>query len=140
ALSKKLEWFGSRLGTVRYIPPDAPPEAAGATMRELLAGADLLFAAGGSAISPADPLINGLPHVPARLDRIGVPTHPGSLLWLAHADQSGQPILGVPSCGMFSKTTALDILLPHLLTGEPVTTQTLAEMGHGGLLRKGDWR
>ena len=140
ALSKKLEWFGSSLGTVRYIAHDASSEAVGKIMRELLEGAAMLFAAGGSAINPADPLINALPHVPAHLERIGVPTHPGSLLWLAHTDRGDLPILGVPSCGMFSKSTALDILLPHLLTGESVTTQTLAQMGHGGLLRKDDWR
>jgi hypothetical protein len=140
ALSEKLEWFGSALGTVRYIAREAPAQAVGEAMRELLAGADMLFAAGGSAINPADPLINALAFVPARLERMGVPTHPGSLLWLAHADDGDLPILGVPSCGMFSRATALDILLPYLLTGASVTTQTLAEMGHGGLLRRGDWR
>jgi hypothetical protein len=32
--------------------------------------------------------------------------------------------------------TAADLVLPRLLTGERVTADTLADLGHGGLLGK----
>jgi hypothetical protein len=35
---------------------------------------------------------------------------------------------------MFSLATAADLVLPRLLTGEQVTSDTLADLGHGGLL------
>ena len=36
-------------------------------------------------------------------------------------------ILGLPQCGMFSKATAADLVLPRLLTGERVTPEALAD-------------
>src|SRR5207244_11150600 len=137
-LADKLKWFGSELGTVQYASIEASPDTIGAMIRDLVAEADLLFVSGGSATDPADPLLNALPHVPARLARVGIPAHPGSMLWLAYADDV--PILGVPSCGMFSEATALDLVLPLLLAGEPITGATFAAMGHGGLLGRSDWR
>ncbi len=137
-LEAKLAWFGSQLATVHYLPEDASPQNIAAALRELMAGANLIFATGGSATDPADPLLNALPHVPARLERTGIPAHPGSLLWLAYAGDV--PILGVPSCGMFSEATSLDLVLPLLLSGQPLTSATFARMGHGGLLTHGDWR
>ncbi len=62
----------------------------------------------------------------------GVPAHPGSMIWLAALGET--TILGLPQCGMFSKATAADLVLPRLLTGERVTAVTLADLGHGGLL------
>ena len=137
-LEAKLNWFGSQLSRVQYLPEDASPQSIGAAMRKLTAGANLIFATGGSATDPADSLLNALPYVPARLERTGIPAHPGSLLWLAYAGDV--PILGVPSCGMFSEATSLDLVLPLLLSGQPLTSATFAGMGHGGLLTHGDWR
>jgi hypothetical protein len=35
---------------------------------------------------------------------------------------------------MFSQATLFDLLLPHLLAGQPVGPAELAAYGHGGLL------
>jgi len=43
------------------------------------------------------------------------------------------PILGIPACGMYHKTTVVDLLLPRLLAGERIGRRELAELGHGGL-------
>ena len=48
--------------------------------------------------------------------RRGVPAHPGSMLWLARIGRTA--ILGLPTCGAYSKATAADLLLPRLLSGE----------------------
>jgi hypothetical protein len=61
-----------------------------------------------------------------------VPAHPGSLLWLGAL--STTPVVGMPSCGMFSQATLFDLVLPRLLAGEPVGPAELAAFGHGGLL------
>jgi hypothetical protein len=133
SLSAKLQWFGSTLGDVHYITPDAPPESIAGEMRRLIeAGAELLLASGGSASDPADPLLNALAHLDTRPERTGIPAHPGSMLWLAYAGEI--PIVGVPTCGSFSEATALDLVLPVLLAGQHVTASTLATFGHGGLL------
>jgi molybdenum cofactor synthesis domain-containing protein len=43
------------------------------------------------------------------------------------------PILGIPACGMYHRTTVFDLILPRVLTGERIGREELAELGHGGL-------
>jgi hypothetical protein len=43
------------------------------------------------------------------------------------------PVLGLPACVLFYKTTILDFILPRVLAGERITRKDLAEMAHGGL-------
>jgi molybdenum cofactor synthesis domain-containing protein len=43
------------------------------------------------------------------------------------------PILGIPACGMYHKTTIFDLILPRILAGEMIGRRELAELGHGGL-------
>jgi len=43
------------------------------------------------------------------------------------------PILGIPACGMYHKTTVFDLVLPRVLAGERIGREELAELGHGGL-------
>ena len=69
-----------------------------------------------------------------RIVRRGVPAHPGSMLWLAKV--GGTSILGLPTCGAYSKATAVDLLLPRLLSGEPANERTVAKLGHGGILTR----
>ncbi|NJD57725.1 MAG: molybdopterin-binding protein, partial [Nitrospirae bacterium] len=43
------------------------------------------------------------------------------------------PILGIPACGMYHRTTVFDLLLPRILAGERIGRTDMAELGHGGL-------
>jgi len=64
----------------------------------------------------------------------GVPAHPGSMLFLARLWRT--TVIGLPTCGAYSRATAADLLLPWLLAGEPPTRATVARLGHGGLLTR----
>jgi hypothetical protein len=131
ALREKLAWFGARCVDVAFVP--ARPGALAAALQAAGArGADLVVAAGANALDPLDPLFGALERLDARLVRVGAPAHPGSLLWLAMLGPT--PVLGMPSCGMFSEATLFDLLLPRFLAGEPVGPEDLAAVGHGGLL------
>ncbi len=66
--------------------------------------------------------------------RHGVPAHPGSMLWLARIGRTA--VLGLPTCGAYSKATAADLVLPRLLTGERPGPGLVAGLGHGGLLTR----
>jgi len=57
-----------------------------------------------------------------------------SELFSPHA--SPIPILGIPACGMYAKTTVFDLVLPRVLAGEKIGRQELAELGHGGFCIK----
>ena len=133
ALKQKIEWFGSRLLPITYAggSPKIVADALTALRRD---GAEVLVVAGASALDPLDPVFGGLTLLGARMERHGVPAHPGSLLWLALWD--GRPVLGMPTCGMFSQATTFDLTLPQILAGERVDNRTLAEMGHGGMLSR----
>ena len=69
-----------------------------------------------------------------RIVRHGVPSHPGSMLWLGRVGRTA--VIGLPSCGAFSKATAADLLLPRLVAGQPATAATVARLGHGGILTR----
>ena len=133
ALSLKIDWLGGALLPIRYAGGSARVVAD--ELRALRQdGARVLIVAGASALDPLDPVFEGLTLLGARMERHGAPAHPGSLLWLALWD--GAPVLGMPTCGMFSQATTFDLVLPRILAGEPIDNRELAELGHGGLLSR----
>ena len=99
-----------------------------------LARANVVLTAGGRSTDPSDPFFAAIEHLGGRIVRHGVPAHPGSMLWLARIGRTA--ILGLPTCGAYSKATAADLLLPRLLTGEPPTRRTVSHLGHGGVLTR----
>jgi hypothetical protein len=133
ALQLKINWFGGSLLPLRFGGDKARTVADQlAALRD--EGAELLIVAGASALDPLDPVFGGLALLGARMERHGVPAHPGSLLWLARWE--GKAILGMPTCGMFSQATTFDLVLPRLLAGEDIGNPELAALGHGGLLSR----
>jgi hypothetical protein len=133
ALKQKVDWFGSRLLPVRFS--SATDQGVAEELRALRKdGARVLIVAGASALDPLDPVFSALTLIGAPMERHGAPAHPGSLLWLARWD--GAPVLGMPTCGMFSQATTFDLVLPRLLAGEAIGNRELAALGHGGLLSR----
>lgn len=133
ALGEKVEWFGSRLLAPAFVAPEPGAVAAGLS-RLLREGAQVIALAGSRPMDPLDPAFEALSAMGARLERHGVPAHPGSLFWLARAGDV--PILGMPACGLFSQATVFDLVLPRILTGERVVARDLAALGHGGFLTR----
>ncbi len=133
ALRTKIDWFGGRLLPVRFASASARGVADELTALRA-EGAELLIVAGASALDPLDPVFGGLEILGARMERHGAPAHPGSLLFLARWDDV--PVLGMPTCGMFSQATTFDLVLPRLLAGEVVGNAEIAALGHGGLLSR----
>ena len=95
---------------------------------------DVILTAGGRSTDPSDPFFTAVDALGGRVVRRGVPAHPGSMLWLARIGRTA--VLGLPTCGAYSKATAADLLLPRLLTGEPPTRRTVSALGHGGVLTR----
>lgn len=133
ALKEKIDWFGSRLLPIRYAA--SSPQSVAKELEALRdESAELLIVAGASALDPLDPVFGGLELVGARMERHGAPAHPGSLLWLARWGE--RPVIGMPTCGMFSQATTFDLVLPLILTGRRVGNREIAALGHGGLLSR----
>ena len=138
ALQEKVDWYGSRLLPVRYSGGDAAA-VAGDIEAVVAGGADVIIVAGASALDPLDPVFLGIERAGGRMERHGVPAHPGSLLFLARIGP--RPVLGMPTCGMFSQATTFDLVLPRLLAGEAIGPRELAGLGQGGLMSaESAWR
>ena len=131
----KVEGLGSEIVSIEYVDDD--PDAVETAMAGFVRGPDaleLILTAGAASTDPLDPCFVAIAALGGRVVRRGVPAHPGSMLWLARI---GRPaILGLPTCGAYSKATAADLLLPRLLSGEPASERTVAKLGRGGILTR----
>jgi hypothetical protein len=130
SLRSKVTWFGGDVEAVRYVAGDA------GTVRSALLDsverADVALAVGVASVDPLDVTWRSVIDAGARVVRRGLPVHPGSSYWIV--DLLDRPVIGVASCGMFSRRTALDLLLTRLFAGERLDPAFLAGLGHGGLL------
>jgi len=131
----KVESLGSRITAIDYVADD--DEAVRGALASVAQGrerVDVVLTAGGRSTDPSDPFFTAIEDLGGRVVRHGVPAHPGSMLWLAKIGRTA--ILGLPTCGAYSKATAADLLLPRLLTGEPPSLRTVSALGHGGVLTR----
>ena len=133
----KVESLGSTVGSVAYVGDD--PDEVTDALRSMAHGrgsdrVDLILTAGSASTDPSDPFFVAIERLGGRVVRHGVPAHPGSMLWLARIGRTD--LLGLPTCGAYSKATAVDLLLPRLLSGERASAATVARLGVGGLLTR----
>jgi hypothetical protein len=137
SLGMRSAWFGGSIQPVRYVDDDA--DQVRNALIDAAATADLVLAVGVASVDPLDVTWQSLLAAGATSIRRGLPMHPGSSYWIA--DLGGRPVIGVASCGMFSRRSALDLLIARLHAGLPLDPAYLASLGHGGLLGKeAAWR
>src|SRR6185503_9461403 len=131
----KVEGLGSTIEAIDYVDDD--PEAVEVALARFVRRPDpleLVLTAGAASTDPLDACFVAITALGGRVVRRGVPAHPGSMLWLARVGRTA--ILGLPTCGAYSKATAADLLLPRLLSGEDPSEKTVAKLGHGGILTR----
>src|SRR5882724_1385414 len=131
AFHEKLAFFGSKLESARAVPGN-PEGLAQALREEQRNGVQLLVLAGSRSMDPQDPVLRALELAGARMERHGVPAYPGTLLWIAYLGDV--PVLGAPSCGIFSRATSLDLVLPRIMTGERLRAAEIAGLAAGGII------
>jgi hypothetical protein len=135
SVGAKIVGLGSTIEAIVYVEDD--PDAVELAMAAFVRRPDpleLILTAGAASTDPLDACFVAIAALGGRVVRRGVPAHPGSMLWLARI--GGTAILGLPTCGAYSKATAADLLLPRLLSGEGASEKTVAKLGHGGILNR----
>jgi hypothetical protein len=131
----KIDGLGSTIESISYLKDDADAvEAAMAALVRRPDPVELILTAGAASTDPLDACFVAIAALGGKVVRHGVPAHPGSMLWLARIRRTA--ILGLPTCGAYSKATAADLLLPRLLSGESASARTVAKLGHGGILTR----
>ncbi|MGZ6269478.1 MAG: molybdopterin-binding protein [Candidatus Limnocylindrales bacterium] len=139
SIRARVEALGSTLLGFAYVPDELG--AVEAALAPLVgrrtanrARVDLVLTAGAASTDPDDPFFEAIARLGGRVVRRGAPAHPGSMVWLARIGRTD--LLGLPTCGAYSKATAADLLLPRLLTGERASAAMVARLGHGGVLTR----
>jgi hypothetical protein len=131
-LSEKVKALGSTVHAVDFAPDNA--EKISRTIRtQLDRGCDLLLLTGGMSVDPDDVTRHGIRMAGAAEMHYGSAVLPGAMFLVAYLGEI--PLLGVPACGLYHRTTVTDLVLPRILAGEKIGRKELAFLGHGGLCR-----
>ncbi len=131
-IKEKMQAFGQEVLRIDYAPDDC--EDITSKIKKMVDdGAGLVIVTGGMSVDPDDVTPKAISLTGAEVIRYGAPVLPGAMFMLAYFKDV--PIMGVPACGMFFKTTIVDIILPRLLVGERLTKRDITLLGHGGLCR-----
>jgi probable molybdopterin binding protein len=134
SVRSKVESLGSEIRSIVYAESDADVATELRRVSKGRARVDLVLTAGGGSTDPLDPFFVAIEDLGGRIVRKGVPSHPGSMVWLGRVGRTA--VLGLPTCGAYSKATAADLVLPRLLTGEPPGPRLVSPLGHGGILTR----
>lgn len=94
-------------------------------------GAELIFTTGGMSVDPDDLTPTAIKETGADIVKYGASALPGAMFMMAYLDDV--PIMGVPACGMFFRTTVVDLLLPRIFSGEKIEKSDIVKFGVGGL-------
>ena len=131
-IKSKFAALGSQVTQTVFLPDDAVLIAE--NIKILATKNDIVFVTGGMSVDPDDVTLVGVAKAGAKIAVYGTPVLPGAMFMVAYLGDV--TILGIPACGMFSKITVLDVVLPKVLAGESITRQYIASLGHGGLCRQ----
>lgn len=131
-IKEKMQVFGQDVLRIDYAPDNC--EDISSKIKKMVDdGAGLVMVTGGMSVDPDDVTPKAISLTGAEVIRYGAPVMPGAMFMLAYLNNV--PVMGVPACGMFFKTTIVDILLPRILVGERLTKRDITLLGHGGLCR-----
>jgi hypothetical protein len=131
-LAEKVTALGSEVAASDFAPDDAGL-IAGLIRAQLDRGCRLLLLSGGMSVDPDDVTRHAIRRAGATEIHYGAAVLPGAMFLAAYLGEV--PLLGVPACALHHRITALDLLLPRVLTGENIGKKELALLGHGGLCR-----
>ncbi len=131
-LSEKVRALGSRVDGITFAPDDENKISA-AIRSHIERGCDLLLLSGGMSVDPDDVTRMGIRMAGATEMHYGAAVLPGAMFLVAYIGDI--PLLGVPACGLYHRTTVLDLVLPRILAGEHIGKKELAFLGHGGLCK-----
>ena len=129
-IERKLAYYGSTV-VRQVILPDDKEMIKEEIKKGLAEDVDIIMCTGGMSVDPDDVTPTAIKECEGELITYGAPILPGSMFLLAYCNNI--PVLGIPSCAMYSKKTVLDLVLPRILADEKLTLEDIVEYGHGGM-------
>ena len=130
-IRKKLEEYGVRMAKHGLCSDDSE-QIREMIQKQLDAGVDMVICTGGMSVDPDDRTPLAIKNTGAEIVTYGAPVLPGAMFLLAYFED-GTPVLGLPGCVMYAKSTIFDLMLPRIAAGITVKAEDLYVLGHGGL-------
>jgi molybdenum cofactor synthesis domain-containing protein len=128
-VTAKIAALGGEVNEAILVPDDV--EAIGRAIdKHLEAGVNLLILTGGMSVDPDDVTRMAVRQAGGQDLVYGSPVLPGAMLLYGKIGEV--PVLGLPACVMYYRTTVFDLVLPRVLAGLSITREDLARLGHGG--------
>jgi len=95
-------------------------------------GIDLICCTGGMSVDPDDRTPGAIAQSGVKIVTYGAPTLPGAMFCLGYFDD-GTPVVGLPGCVMYARSTIFDLVLPRIAAGVKLARRDFVVLGHGGL-------
>lgn len=130
-MKEKLEYYGSEI-VKQIILPDNKEMITENILKAIEEDkVDMIICTGGMSVDPDDVTPSAIKACNGEIVTYGAPVLPGAMFLLAY--YKNIPILGVPSCAMYSKRTIFDLVLPRILADEKLSFEDIARFGNGGM-------
>ncbi len=126
----KVQKLGSQVHK-SVICPDEQDKIKDSLVDLVDSGCEIVVTTAGLSVDPDDVTRKAIQEAGAQEILYGAPILPGAMTMLCWMDSV--PVIGVPACALYFKTTSFDLLLPRLLAGLKITRLDLAQMADGGL-------
>ncbi len=129
-LVKKFSALGSEVKQQLFADDDE--EMIADCIRQLVdAGMDIIGITGGMSVDPDDRTPSGIRRAGGDVVSYGAPVLPGAMFMLSYIGDV--PVVGLPGCVMYSRTSIFDLIGPRLLAGERVSKADINQLAVGGL-------
>ncbi len=129
-VTRKIEALGSTVFRQIFVS-DSIEMIVDAINQLLREGAELITVTGGMSVDPDDVTPAGIRAAGGRIVTYGAPTLPGAMFMVAYLGKV--PVLGLPGCVMYSRSSIFDLVVPRIMAGEEITRRDIVALGHGGL-------
>ncbi len=131
---EKMKSYGAEILESRIVNDDKSMITK--AMEELKeAGATMIICTGGMSVDPDDVTPAAIIESGVEIISYGAPALPGAMFLLGYYED-GTPVMGLPGCVMYAKTTIFDLVLPRIMSGLRLEKKDIARFGHGGLCLK----
>ncbi|MGR3504141.1 molybdopterin-binding protein [Pseudaestuariivita sp.] len=135
AIAARLEALDMTQGSPLTVPHRTDALTAALTDVQVQGAVDLILVLTGSATSDAhDVAPSALRAAGGTVTRFGMPVDPGNLLFCGTLGPV--PVIGLPGCARSPALNGADWVLARTICGVPVTSDDIAAMGVGGLLKE----
>lgn len=129
-VTAKLAQWGSEV-TRQILVSDSIDMIVTAINELIREGVDMILVTGGMSVDPDDVTPAGVVAAGGRIVSYGAPALPGAMFMMAYIGEL--PVMGLPGCVMYHRSSIFDLIAPRVLAGEKISRRDIAVLGYGGL-------